>query len=53
MEFPFAGGSYEDFSKNLNSQVCQNLYPVLDQQEGKSVISLENVPGLTLILNFE
>ena len=40
MEFPFAGGSYEDFSKNLNSQVCQNLYPVID-------------PGLTLIVNFE
>lgn len=53
MEFPFCGGNYEDFSKNLNSQICQNLYPVLDQQEGKSVISLENIPGLVLIVDFE
>ena len=53
MEIPFIGGSYNDYSLNLNAQVCQNLYPVIDQQDGKSVLSLENVPGLTLIIDFE
>lgn len=53
MEINFVGGAYADYSSNLNAQVCQNLYPVLDQQGGKSVASLENIPGLVLIVNFE
>ena len=53
MEIKFVGGAYNDYSLNLNAQVCQNLYPVIDQQDGKSVLSLENVPGLTLVIDFE
>ena len=51
MEIPFVGGSYEGKSKNLNAQVCQNLYPVVDQQGGKSVLGLYNVPGTTSYIN--
>jgi hypothetical protein len=53
MEIPFVGGAYEDFSPNLDAQVCENLYPVLDQQGGKTVLSLEGVPGLVKILDFD
>ncbi len=47
------GGAYQDFSPNLDSQVCQNLYPVLDQQGGKKILSLEGIPGLVKIIDFE
>jgi hypothetical protein len=47
MEIPFVGGTYEGKSKNLNAQVSQNLYPVLDQQGGKTILGLYNVPGAT------
>lgn len=47
MEIPFIGGSYRGRSLNLNAQVCQNLYPVLDNEGGKNVIALMNTPGLT------
>lgn len=45
MEIPFIGGAYEGRSKNLNAQVCQNLFPVTDQTGGKSVLALYGVPG--------
>jgi len=51
MEIPFVGGAYLGRSPNLNAQVCQNLYPVVDQQGGKSVLALFGVPGLTGYLN--
>lgn len=51
MEISFVGGSYEGKSKNLNAQVCQNLYPVVDQQGGKSVLGLYNVPGTAAWIN--
>lgn len=47
MEIPFVGGAYEGRSKNLNAQKCQNLYPVVDKQEGKKVLALYGTPGLT------
>ena len=53
MEIPFIGGSYQGYSKNLNSQICQNLYPVIDNQGGKSILAMEGIPGLTLVVNFE
>ncbi len=48
MEIPFIGGAYHGRSLNINAQVCQNLYPVVDQQGGKTVVALMNTPGLTL-----
>ena len=49
MEINFIGGAYLDRSSNLNAQVCQNLYPIIDQEHGnKSVAALMNTPGLTL-----
>jgi len=44
-EIPFIGGAYTDRSRKLNSQICQNLIPILDQQGGKSVKSLKGIPG--------
>src|SRR3990172_10375367 len=51
MDIPFVGGAYKGYSTNLNDQVCQNFYPVVDQQDGKTVLSLEGVPGLTALLD--
>lgn len=45
MIIPFVGGSYEAYSKNLNSQTCVNFYPELSPN-GKSVSALYNTPGL-------
>ena len=46
MEINFIGGHYEGRSTNLNAQITQNWYPVIDQQDGKSILSLMNTPGL-------
>uniref|UniRef100_A0A6M3IR80 Putative capsid protein n=1 Tax=viral metagenome TaxID=1070528 RepID=A0A6M3IR80_9ZZZZ len=46
MEINFIGGAYQGRSSNLNAQVCQNLYPVIDNQGGKSVLALYPTPGL-------
>ncbi|TES88919.1 MAG: hypothetical protein E3J94_07090 [Desulfobacteraceae bacterium] len=46
MEIPFVGGAYTGRSKNLNAQVCQNYYPILDKQGGEKVIALMGTPGL-------
>ena len=45
MEIPFIGGAYEGRSKNINAQVCQNLFHVIDNAGGKSVMALMGVPG--------
>lgn len=50
-EIPFVGGAYRGRSLNLNSQQCQNLFPVLDKTGGKSVIALYHIPGITAALN--
>jgi len=46
MEINFVGGAYKGRSTNLNAQVCQNWYPVIDNQDGKSVLALMGTPGL-------
>ena len=46
MDFTFAGGAYETFSKNLNSQECVNWFTHVDQQGGVSQLSLRATPGL-------
>lgn len=52
MEINFVGGAYTGRSKNLNAQVCQNYYPVLDKQGGKKVIALMGTPGLLEVHDF-
>lgn len=55
MRFAFVGGAYKGRSSNINAQECTNLFPILDQEGGKSVISLAGTPGLAsftdLLLN--
>jgi len=46
MEFSFAGGAYETFSKNLNAQECVNWFVHVDQEGGVSQLSLRATPGL-------
>lgn len=48
MQIPFVGGAYTGWSKNINSQTCINLFPVVDQQDAKQVIALYGTPGLEL-----
>lgn len=49
MEIPFVGGAYTGRSSNLNAQVCQNFYPVIDKQDGEKVLALYGTPGLTRV----
>ncbi|KKM86593.1 hypothetical protein LCGC14_1277500 [marine sediment metagenome] len=42
---PFVGGAYTARSKNLNAQVCQNLYVEIDNTGAESIISLVASPG--------
>jgi hypothetical protein len=46
VETSFIGGAYQGRSLNLNAQQCINFYPVIDQQDGKSVIALFGTSGL-------
>jgi len=46
MKIPLPRGSYTGRSTNINPQVVQNLYPELDQEGGKSVLSLQGTPGM-------
>lgn len=48
IEIPFIGGAYSGRSLNVNAQVCQNLFPIIDQQGGKSVVALMGTPGAKL-----
>lgn len=42
---PFVGGAYTGKRKSLNGQRCVNCFPVVDKQDGKSVLSLDGIPG--------
>ena len=46
MKMPFIGGAYLGRSKNINSQQCINLFPVVDNLESKAVLALYGSPGL-------
>lgn len=46
MKIPFMGGSYQGRFDSLNSQRCINLYPHVDNEGGKSQLSLQGTPGL-------
>jgi len=45
IEIPFIGGAYTGRSKNLNAQICQNLYVEIDKEGGKNIIALVGTPG--------
>lgn len=45
MEIPFLGGAYEGRSKSINAQQSINLFPVYDQQEGKTPVAMYGTPG--------
>jgi hypothetical protein len=45
MEIPLVGGAYIGPSTNINAQICQNLYPVFDNEGGK-IAAMRNTPGL-------
>lgn len=45
IEIPFVGGVYAARSRNLNAQVCQNLYLEIDKSGAKSIIALVGTPG--------
>ncbi len=51
MEIPFVGGEYQDYSRNIDAQVSQNFFVVVDEQGGKSKLSLEGSPGIRSYLN--
>ena len=48
ISIPFVGGAYEARSKDLNAQVCQNLYVEVDNTGAKSIIGLVGTPGTSL-----
>ena len=53
MEIPFIGGAYTARSSNLNAQTCINLFPVIDNQQAKTVLSLFGTPGLVPFVQFD
>lgn len=46
MEIPFIGGSYEQRYPGINAQRSINCFPVIDNNDAKSVIALRGTPGL-------
>ena len=46
IEIGFIGGAYEGPSTNIDAQTCQNLYAIVDQNSGKSVLALRGTPGM-------
>lgn len=48
MQLPFVGGAYTGISTNLNAQTCINLFPLVDKNDAKQVVSLVGTPGLDL-----
>jgi hypothetical protein len=51
MEIPIIGGAYADRSTDLNAQACINLFPIVDKQDGKKVLSLRGTPGIVQFAN--
>jgi len=45
LEIPFLGGAYEGRSKSINAQQSVNLFPVYDNDEGKTPIAMYGTPG--------
>lgn len=50
MKIPFVGPAYLGRSVNMNAQRCVNLYPEVDNAEGKNVMALYGTPGLELFV---
>lgn len=48
IEIPLLGGAYEGRSKSINAQRSINLFPVIDEQEGKTIIGMYGTPGTTV-----
>jgi hypothetical protein len=48
MEIPFVGGAYEGRSKDINAQRSINLFPVVDNEDAKSVVAMYGTPGNTV-----
>lgn len=46
MQIPFIGGAYTAVSPNINAQKSINCYPVIDNMDAKTVISMYGTPGL-------
>lgn len=46
MEIPFIGGSYEQRYPGINAQRSINCFPVVDQNDAKTIIALRGTPGL-------
>jgi hypothetical protein len=44
-EINFVGGEYKGRSSNVDAQVCQNFYPVIDNEGGR-ILTLIGGPGL-------
>ena len=53
MRIPFVGGSYTGRSTNNNAQRCVNLFPVIDRNDAKEVLSMYGTPGLNLFCAVE
>jgi hypothetical protein len=51
MQIPFVGGAYTARSSNLNAQSCINWFPVVDNQDAKTVLAMYGTPGLELFTN--
>lgn len=53
MKIPIVGGAYQHISKNVNAQICQNLYPHFDQKGGKEPSVLLGTPGTKVFLDLD
>jgi len=51
MKIQFIGGSYQGKSTNVNSQVCKNLFPVVNKEGGKEPLSIMGTPGLSVYMD--
>lgn len=53
-KFPFVGGAYMARSRNFDSQICINLFPVMNESgTAKAVAALYGTPGLRLWTSFD
>ena len=47
IEFPISGGFYEDSSKPVSSQMCENWIPVVPETDALSQSQLKGTPGIS------